>query len=116
MSNEMTREPPDSRSFEERVFARFDAIDARLTKIETRLDKLEARVDSIDGRLQVLEAKAYDTKSVWERALAEILALSQKVDGIDRKLNVMNRDMLTLRADQERIEDRMDKLKSTTRQ
>ena len=116
MSNEITRELPDSRSFEERVFARFDAIDARLTKIETRLDNLEARVNDIDRRLQVLEAKEYDTKPIWERALAEILALSQKVDGIDRKLNVMNRDMLTLRADQERIEGRMDKLDSTIRQ
>ncbi|OLE54509.1 MAG: hypothetical protein AUG51_07940 [Acidobacteria bacterium 13_1_20CM_3_53_8] len=87
-----------SRSFEERVFARFDAIDAGLS--------------DLDSRLQKLEQKSYDTKPIWERALAEILAVSQKLDTVERKLNVLSQDMLTLRADQTRIEDRMDKLES----
>ena len=98
MSEEKTEDISDSRSFEERVFARFDAIDARLS--------------DLDSRLQKLEQKSYDTKPIWERALAEILAVSQKLDTVERKLNVLSQDMLTLRADQTRIEDRMDKLES----
>jgi len=89
---------PDGRSFEERVFARFDALDARLGEMDTRL--------------LVLEQKAYDTKPIWEQALAEILAVSQKLDTVERKLNVLGLDMLALRADQTRLEDRMDKLES----
>lgn len=96
MSKDIIQEMPDARSFEERVFARFDAIDARL--------------DGVEARLQKLEEKAYDTKPIWERALAELMIVSQKVDSIERKLNVMNRDMLALRADQDRLEDRLDKL------
>lgn len=45
MSDERTKELPDLRSFEERVFARFDAMDARFDDIETRLEK---RFKSID--------------------------------------------------------------------
>jgi chromosome segregation ATPase len=87
------------------VFARFDALDARM-------DRVEARLDDMDARLQRLEQKSYDTKPIWERALAEILSVGEKVDTIDRKLNVMNRDMLALRAEQVRLEDRMDKIES----
>src|SRR2546430_5567705 len=58
MNEEITRNLPDKRSFEERVFARFDAFDARFDSIEARLEKLESR--------------SYDTKPIWERALAEI--------------------------------------------
>jgi hypothetical protein len=63
-----------------------------------------------------LEAKAYDTKPIWERALAEILALGKKVDHIDRKFDVLATDMITLRARQSRIEDRMDRLESNRAQ
>ncbi len=98
MSEENTQNMPDGRSFEERVFARFDAIDARLNEM--------------DSRLLRLEQKSYDTKPIWERALAEILAVSQKLDTVERKLNVLGKDMLSLRADQTRLEDRMDKLES----
>jgi len=103
MSEEITQNIPDGRSFEERVFARFDAIDARL--------------NDMDSRLQKLEQKSYDTKPVWERALAEILEVKERLGALEqisnqmvRKIDVLGKDMLTLRADQTRIEDRMDKL------
>ena len=70
MSEEITQNMPDNSSFEERVFARFDAIDSRLNEM--------------DQRLQRLEQKTFDTKPIWERALAEILALGQKLDTIER--------------------------------
>lgn len=98
MSEETTQSLPNDSSFEDRVFARFDAIDSRF--------------NDIDNRLQRLEQKTYDTKPIWERALAEILALAEKLDTIERKLNVFGQDMLALRADQTRVEDRLDKLES----
>ena len=70
----------DGRSFEERVFARFDALDNRLNNIE--------------GRLEKLEAKSYDTKPIWERALAELLELRDKIDNFGRKIDVLGRDMI----------------------
>ena len=88
----------DGRSFEDRVFARFDAIDARLSDVDTRLEKLEA--------------KSYDTKPIWEKALAELLELREKVDNVERKLDVLGRDMVQMRADQVRTERRIDNLET----
>ena len=95
MSEETTQDMPDGRSFEERVFARFDALDARLQKLEAEAER-----------------RAIETKPIWERALAEILAVSQKLDTVERKLNVLGQVMLTIRADQIRLEDRMESLDS----
>ncbi|MFL6285372.1 MAG: hypothetical protein ACJ74Q_19720 [Pyrinomonadaceae bacterium] len=109
MSEENTQNLPDTRSFEERVFARFDAIDAGLRDLNVRVERLEAES----------ERRAVETKPIWERALAEIVALGQKVDALDqkvhaigRKMDVLASDMLDLRADQRRLEVSMDKLDS----
>src|SRR6266851_3727918 len=51
MNEEPTQNFSETRSFEERVFMRFDAVDARLERLESR---------------------SYDTKPIWERALKEI--------------------------------------------
>ena len=62
----------NGRPFEERVFARFDAIDAGLRDLDVRIQRLEAR--------------AYDTKPIWEQALKEIVdtrrELSKRLDRI----------------------------------
>ena len=105
MSDEKTHNLPDGRSFEERVFARFDALDARM-------DRMEARLDDMDARLQTLEQKSYDTKPIWERALAEILALGEKMENIEGKVDTLASDLLELRANQNRLGDRMGRLES----
>lgn len=82
MNEEPTRKLPDARSFEERVFARFDSIDARLEK---------------------LEARNYDTKPIWERALAAIMEtglevgeIKTKVGVIEGKVSVIEEKVLTI--------------------
>jgi chromosome segregation ATPase len=65
MSEDSTAETNNSRSFEDRVFARFDAIDDRFERIEGRLGTVEIRIGK-------LEARQNDTKPIWEQALAAI--------------------------------------------
>jgi chromosome segregation ATPase len=112
MSTDTTQNLPNGPSFEERVFARFDALDAHIASMLERQERMEARLDEMDRRLQVLEEKAYDTKPIWERAIAEILELREDVHTLDRKFNIVTRDLITLRAEQTRLEDRMDKIES----
>jgi chromosome segregation ATPase len=102
MSEDVTQNMPDGRSFEERVFARFDAIDARLQTLEDQAER-----------------RALETKPIWERALAEIIEIKERLNSLEqlstqtlRKIDVLSKDMLTLRADQVGIEDRLDKLES----
>lgn len=116
MGDELTRELPDGRSFEERVFARFDAMErdfnSRFDAMDARFDAMDVRLDRLDGRVQALEARALDTKPIWERALAEILEVRKGVEDLNRKIDVLNQDVLQVRADQRRVEKRMDELET----
>jgi tetrahydromethanopterin S-methyltransferase subunit G len=134
MSEERTRDLPDNRPFEERLFARLDAIErrfdamearfeARFNAVDERLDALETRVvrmearfdkrfDDLDSRVQALEARGLDTKPIWERALAEILNVKDRVENIERKFDLLTIDMMQLRGDQRRLEGLFDAFSS----
>jgi chromosome segregation ATPase len=123
MSETRTGDLSGGRSFEERVFARFDAIDARFNamearfearfdQVEARLDRVEGRIDSLDSRIQALEAKALDTKPIWERALAEILNIKERVTKLERHFEVLAIEMVKLRGEQREINLRLDNLES----
>ncbi|SRR6266536_353461 len=100
VSEETTENMPDGPSFEARVFTRLDSIDARLQSLENQAER-----------------RALETKPIWERALAEILKVKERLGSLEqlsnqivRKIDVLGRDMLTLRADQMGVESRLDKL------
>ena len=88
MSEDRT-ENIDGRSFEERVFARFDALDSRLTTLE----------DKVDRRLK-------ETRPIWEQVLSRIEKVEEKLSEIDdslrsvgRKFDVVTKDLVEVRAD-----------------
>src|SRR6267154_2347921 len=92
MNEEPTKDLPDHRSFEERVFARFDALDGRFEAVENRLEKLESR--------------AYDTTPIWERALAAIMEtgleigeIKKRIGGIETKVEVLETEIGIIKAD-----------------
>ena len=63
MSEETTHNLPDSRSFEERVFTRFDALDAGIRDLNVRVERLEAeyiighKLDALAEDMLTLRAK-----------------------------------------------------------
>ena len=95
MSDETTQNMNVSHSFEERVFIRFDALDSTLK--------------DLDSRLQILEAKAYDTKPIWERALQEILETRRE---LSKRLDRIEAIAHETRADLRDAEDRIDRIES----
>lgn len=95
MSDETTQNMEGERSFEERVFARFDALDATLR--------------GLDSRLQILEAKAYDTKPMWERALQEIIETRRE---LSKRLDRIEAIAHETRADLRDAEDRIESIES----
>ena len=88
MSDNTTQEKPDARSFEERVFARFDMLDGRLITLE----------DKVDSRLR-------ETRPIWEGVLSEMKSLN-------RQVRVLHEDVLRVRVDQEDLRERLSKLES----
>ena len=95
MSEEPTQNVSDGRSFEERVFARLGSIDARLQSLELQAER-----------------RALETKPIWERALAEILELRRSVENVERKIDILSRDIVQVRADQSHADARLTRLES----
>jgi hypothetical protein len=73
---------------------------------------VDARFDGLDIRVQALESKALDTKPIWEQALVEIVEVKESIYDIKRKFEVVTEDLIQVRADQRRVEKRMDTLES----
>ena len=97
MNEDTTQDLPDNRTFEERVMARFDVITSLLQDFDARLRKLEAR--------------AYDTKPIWERALAEITELRHELvttkREITRRLDRIESVTLQNRVELSELDDRV---------
>src|ERR1051325_8938976 len=90
MSEDKTKGMNDSKSFEARVFARFDGVDERFERIEGRLVNVEITISK-------LEARQYDTKPIWEQVLAAVVGIDARLDkmdlrfdGIDARLDKMD--------------------------
>ncbi len=121
MNREPTKELPNKRSFEERVFARFDAfdvrfdsVDARFNTVDARFNTVDARFDTVDARLEKLEARSYDTKPIWERALAKIMELGlemgdvkSKVGVIEGKVQLLETEIVIIKTDHKGIRNEL---------
>jgi uncharacterized coiled-coil protein SlyX len=99
MSEDKTSDTLKLPTFEEKVLARLDAIDSRLTSLEKKV-----------------AARDYETKPIWERVLSELEQMRTDVNthlsNFDRKLDVMNKELLQAKADQRGLESRIDKVES----
>lgn len=88
------------RPFEERVFARFDAVDTAIR--------------GLDSRVQKLEIPAYDTKPIWEQALKEIIETKREIvetrRELSKRLDRIDAMALETRADLRDAEDRLHKV------
>ena len=109
MTEEITQHMPDGRSFEERVFARFDALAASIRGLDARLTSLEEKVDQ---RLK-------ETRPIWEQVLARLDSFEKRferieksVDNLNRKFRIFNEDILSWQNKQEDLEERVSKLES----
>jgi chromosome segregation ATPase len=104
MSDNPTQETPDSRSFEERVFARFDALDRRMGNFESHLTSLEEKVD----------ARLRETRPIWEAMQARLENIEGEVKSINRRLRVLHDDILITKEGQVELRERIEKLESET--
>jgi hypothetical protein len=95
MAEENTEGMYSKRPFEERVFARFDALDSAMRNTDSRLQKLEIR--------------AYDTKPIWERALKKIVETRRE---LSKRLDRIKAIVHETRADLRDAEDRLDKIET----
>ena len=79
MSEDLTQKLPQS-------------ADGKLTLILSIVQALETRVDNIDFRLnnveQTLDERLYDTRPIWQKAVADIAQLQATVDALQDTCNI----------------------------
>ena len=95
MSDNPTRQTPDSHSFEERVFARFDTLDVRINALE----------EKVDTRLR-------ETRPIWEAVQARLEGIEKEVKALGRGVMLLHEDNMRIRVDQRELRERVDKLES----
>ena len=120
MNEEPTQHMPDNRSFEERVFARFDALEA---SFNSRIDGLDARLTSLEEKV---DQRLKETRPIWEQVLVRLDAMDARFDKFDarlarveknvdylkRKARIYDEDILTWQNRQDDMEERVSKLES----
>lgn len=97
-SEDTTKDMDKQRSFQEQVLA--------------KLEDLGVRIQSLESTVQ---QRMFDTKPIWERALKEIMEINQHLASFERKVDVLGKDMLTLRADHLGVESRLKNLEDRDR-
>ncbi|HEX9425042.1 MAG TPA: hypothetical protein VF899_17505 [Pyrinomonadaceae bacterium] len=100
MGDQNTDAMNGKRPFEERVFARFDALDLSMRVMDSSMRDM-------DARLQKLEVRTYDTKPIWEQALKEIVATRRE---LSKRLDRIEAIVYETRSDLRDAEDRIDKI------
>ena len=119
MDENVTRERPDARSFEERVFARFDALDERMSKLEERMSGVEERLLNLEGRVSKVEERLSNLEEKVDRRLQETRpiweAVQAKLEHIDTKLDIVIADPYEMRTDIKMLDKRVTTIEGTTR-
>ena len=106
MSEDPTKDLPNTRPFEERVLAelsamrtdfsnRFDLLETRLNSMETRLTSLE---DKVDARLR-------ETRPIWEGVQTQLKGIEKQLDDLNRQFKTLIQDSFNLRVRVEKLED-----------
>ena len=83
MSEESTQNLNGGRSFEERVFARFDAMEGRFDAIDGRFDAVDARFDAVDRRFDAVDRR-------FDGVDARFGAVDRRFDGVDAAIGDLN--------------------------
>ena len=109
MSEELTQQLPNDTL--RLILARLDSIDSRLDRMDTRLDGLEVRLTALEEKV---DRRLQETRPIWEQVLARLDTLEAEMRTgfrrISREMGVVGKDMYELRAAQQDLEARVEKL------
>jgi len=92
---------------------RFDSMETRFDSMETRFDSMKTRFDSMETKFDSMETK-FDALGYKVEAGSNTLhtSLENGLRGVERKIDVLNRNILELQADQRYVDSRLEKIES----
>lgn len=132
MSDDLTHKlPGDRETIAPQDEDRIGLLVIAVQSLSSAVQSLSSDVHEVKARLEALEKtvteRSFETKPIWERALAEIAATRAELaetraelraemkDGFRKlalKIELLNEDSLTLRADQKQLDRRVEALES----
>ena len=74
------------RPFEERVFARFDALDLAMRVTDSRLENVESRLENVDSRLENVDSRLENVDSRLENVESRLENVDSRLQGMDGRL------------------------------
>jgi chromosome segregation ATPase len=92
-------------SFEERVFVELSTLGSRVGSLEDRVGSLENKVASLEDKIVKIDWDSF--RRDFSKHTSEVKEL---FGDLDRKFDVMNHELLGLKAEQIRVEKRIDKI------
>jgi chromosome segregation ATPase len=89
MSEKITENLDGDRSFQDRVFARFDALEVYLKNIDSRVQDLDSRVQNLDSRVQDLDSRVQSLDSRVQSLDSRVQSLDARVQSLDSRVQVL---------------------------
>jgi chromosome segregation ATPase len=89
MSEKITENLDRDRSFQDRVFARFDALEVYLKNIDSRVQDLDSRVQNLDSRVQDLDSRVQNLDSRVQSLDSRVQSLDARVQSLDSRVQVL---------------------------
>jgi DNA-binding transcriptional MerR regulator len=100
MGDQTTHDSSGARTFEQKVFARFDVLDLNVRDMESSIRNMEAR-------LQRLERHPHDDRPIAEQVLKEIVETRRE---LTKRLDRIEALVYKTRSDLNDVEDRLDRI------
>ncbi|HKQ54229.1 MAG TPA: hypothetical protein VJT74_17765 [Pyrinomonadaceae bacterium] len=111
--DDKTQNLPDTRSFEERVFARFDAMDARFNAIDARFDSVETRLTTLEDKV---DARLRETRPIWESMQQQLTEMATRMAVMEKTLDLIRSGMGELYGDSITVRSRIGRLEERERE
>jgi chromosome segregation ATPase len=89
MSEGITENLDGDRSFQDRVFARFDALEVYLKNIDSRIQDLDSLVQNLDSRVQNLDSRVQNLDSRVQDLDSRVQNLDSRVQSLDSRVQVL---------------------------
>ncbi|MDT5063661.1 MAG: hypothetical protein QOH63_4120 [Acidobacteriota bacterium] len=99
MSEDTTRDPGNTGSFEERVLAELSTM---RTDFNNRFDSLENRLVSLEDKV---DTRMRETRPIWEGVQQRLTEIESALSELNRQLKTLIMDSFKLRVRVEKLED-----------
>src|ERR1700752_172681 len=100
----------------ESINTKVESLDTKVESINTKVESLDTKVESLDTKVESLDTKVESIDTKVESIDTKVDTLKDELQnglhGVERKIDVLNKTILELRADQRYVDSRLQKIET----